>query len=74
MSLNSSYDEMNRVLISDDVDHQCIDMLVANGFQVEKDVQLAKKPDELIQKLQVQLLLFFPRILSKIDVFFFFSF
>lgn len=50
--MNFSYDQMNRVLISDDVDHQCIDILVANGFQVEKDVQLAKKPDELIQKLQ----------------------
>ena len=44
---------MNRVLISDDVDHQCVDLLLAHGFQVEKDLLLAKKPDALIQKLQV---------------------
>ena len=56
--MSSSYDEMNRVLITDDVDQQCIDLLIENGFQVEKDLQLAKKPDELIQKLQVKKIFF----------------
>lgn len=50
-----SYHQMNRVLISDDVDQQCVEMLVAQGFHVEKNVQLAKKPEELIEKLQVMI-------------------
>jgi len=50
-----SYDEMNRVLITDDVDTQCVDMLIANGFSVEKDIKLAKQPQEqLIKKVQVK--------------------
>lgn len=49
-----SYDDMSRVLITDDVDSQCVDMLVANGFAVEKDIKLAKQPQEqLIKKVQV---------------------
>ena len=49
-----SYDDMNRVLITDDVDSQCVDMLVANGFSVEKDIKLAKQPQEqLIKRVQV---------------------
>ncbi len=49
-----SYDNMNRVLITDDVDSQCVDMLVANGFLVEKDIKLAKQPQEqLIKRVQV---------------------
>ncbi|CAF1316210.1 unnamed protein product [Adineta steineri] len=48
-----SYDDMNRVLITDDVDSQCVDMLVANGFSVEKDIKLAKQPQEqLIKRVQ----------------------
>ncbi len=53
-----SYDDMNRVLITDDVDSQCVDMLVANGFSVEKDIKLAKQPQEQLIK-RVQVLLFF---------------
>ncbi len=50
-----SYDEMSRVLITDDVDSQCVDMLVAHGFAVEKDIKLAKQPQEqLIKKVQVK--------------------
>ena len=50
-----SYDEMNRVLITDDVDTQCVDMLVANGFAVEKDIKLAKQPlEQLIKRVQVR--------------------
>jgi len=59
-----SYDEMNRVLITDDVDTQCVDMLIANGFSVEKDIKLAKQPQEqLIKKVQVK---FFSRSNSEI--------
>ncbi|CAF1325167.1 unnamed protein product [Adineta ricciae] len=48
-----SYDDMNRVLITDDVDTQCVDMLKANGFLVEKDIKLAKQPkEELIKRVQ----------------------
>ncbi|CAF1394579.1 unnamed protein product, partial [Adineta ricciae] len=48
-----SYDNMNRVLITDDVDTQCVDMLTANGFLVEKDIKLAKQPkEELIKRVQ----------------------
>jgi hypothetical protein len=51
---------MNRVLITDDVDSQCVDMLIANGFIVEKDIKLAKQPQEqLIKKVQVNM--FFKR-------------
>jgi hypothetical protein len=53
-----SYDTMNRVLITDDVDSQCVDMLVANGFSVEKDIKLAKQPQEQLIK-RVQVLAFF---------------
>ncbi len=53
-----SYDDMNRVLITDDVDSQCVDMLVANGFSVEKDIKLAKQPQEQLIK-RVQVLSFF---------------
>lgn len=50
----NSYDDMNRVLITDDVDSQCIDMLVAHGFSVEKDIKLAKQTQEqLIKRVQV---------------------
>jgi hypothetical protein len=46
---------MSRVLITDDVDSQCVDMLVAHGFAVEKDIKLAKQPQEqLIKKVQVK--------------------
>lgn len=48
-----SYGDMNRVLITDDVDSQCVDMLIANGFAVEKDIKLAKQQEQLIQKMQV---------------------
>lgn len=49
-----SYDDMSRVLITDDVDSQCVDMLIAQGFAVEKDIKLAKQPQEqLIKKVQV---------------------
>lgn len=49
-----SYDDMSRVLITDDVDTQCVDMLIAQGFAVEKDIKLAKQPQEqLIKKVQV---------------------
>ena len=49
-----SYDDMNRVLITDDVDSQCVDMLVAHGFSVEKDIKLSKQPQEqLIKRIQV---------------------
>ena len=55
-----SYDDMNRVLITDDVDTQCVDMLTANGFLVEKDIKLAKQPkEELIKRVQVRLISFF---------------
>jgi hypothetical protein len=48
------YGYMSRVLITDDVDSQCVDMLVANGFSVEKDIKLAKQPEEqLIKRVQV---------------------
>lgn len=47
-----SYGDMNRVLITDDVDSQCVDMLVANGFNVEKDIKLAKQQEQLIKKMQ----------------------
>ncbi|CAF1611002.1 unnamed protein product [Rotaria magnacalcarata] len=48
-----SYDDMNRALITDDVDSQCVDMLIANGFLVEKDITLAKQSQEqLIKKVQ----------------------
>lgn len=51
----NSYDEMSRVLITDDVDSQCVDMLIANGFSVEKDTKLAKQSDEeLIKRVQVR--------------------
>lgn len=54
-----SYDNMSRVLITDDVDSQCVDMLVANGFSVEKDIKLAKQSQEqLIKKIQVRLFFF----------------
>ncbi|CAF4692373.1 unnamed protein product, partial [Rotaria sp. Silwood2] len=47
------YGDMNRVLITDDVDSQCVDMLIANGFSVEKDIKLAKQPQEqLIKRVQ----------------------
>lgn len=50
-----SYGDMNRVLITDDVDAQCVEMLVANGFRVEKDIQLAKQTQEqLTQRVQVR--------------------
>ena len=50
-----SYNSLNRVLITDDVDSQCIDILVQKGFSVEKDIKLAKQPQEqLIQRLQVR--------------------
>ena len=50
----NSYDYTNHVLITDDVDSQCVDMLVANGFSVEKDITLAKQPQEqLIKRVQV---------------------
>lgn len=49
-----SYDDMSRVLITDDVDSQCVDMLVAQGFAVEKDIKLAKQTQEqLTKKIQV---------------------
>ena len=49
-----SYDDMKRVLITDDVDTQCVDMLIANGFVVDKDIKLAKQPQEqLIKRVQV---------------------
>lgn len=49
-----SYGDMNRVLITDDVDAQCVDMLVGNGFLVEKDIKLAKQPvEQLIKRVQV---------------------
>ena len=55
-----SYDDMSRVLITDDVDSQCVDMLVAHGFAVEKDIKLAKQPQEqLIKKVQVKNFFFF---------------
>jgi hypothetical protein len=58
-----SYDNMNRVLITDDVDSQCVDMLVANGFSVEKDIKLAKQPQEqLIKRVQVLLIITFFKI------------
>ncbi|CAF3691396.1 unnamed protein product [Rotaria sp. Silwood1] len=48
-----SYGDMNRVLITEDVDSQCVDMLTANGFSVEKDIKLSKQPqEELIKRLQ----------------------
>ena len=51
----NSYGDMNRVLITDDVDAQCVDMLVANGFSVEKDIKLAKQTQEqFIQRVQVR--------------------
>ncbi|UJR07537.1 hypothetical protein I4U23_011825 [Adineta vaga] len=51
----NSYDYTNHVLITDDVDSQCVDMLVANGFSVEKDIRLAKQPQkELIKRVQAQ--------------------
>jgi len=61
-----SYDDMNRVLITDDVDSQCVDMLVANGFSVEKDIKLAKQPQEQLIK-RVQVLFFFKQILKSIN-------
>jgi hypothetical protein len=61
-----SYVDMSRVLITDDVDSQCVDMLVANGFSVEKDIKLAKQPQEqLIKRVQVLLLLFIKNYFIK---------
>ena len=52
----NSYEKMNRVLITDDVDSQCVDILLANGFLVEKDIKLAKQSqEEFIRRAQVLL-------------------
>jgi hypothetical protein len=65
-----SYDDMKRVLITDDVDSQCVDMLVANGFSVEKDIKLAKQPQEqLIKRVQV-LSFFYNQIFELINQFY----
>ena len=45
--------QIKKVLISDEVDPKCVDILKKNGIEVVKDTSLAKKPDQLIAEIKV---------------------
>ncbi|CAF1127684.1 unnamed protein product, partial [Didymodactylos carnosus] len=47
-----TYRDMSNVLITDDVDQQCVDILQSIGFNVEKDLSLAKNSEQLIEKMK----------------------
>lgn len=44
------------ILISDDVDQKCVDILENNGFQVTKNIKLSKT--ELLDEVKVTVLKF----------------
>lgn len=44
--------QLQKVLISDEVDPKCVDILRTNGIEVVKDTSLSKKPDQLITEIK----------------------
>ena len=45
--------EIKNILITDDVDAKCIDILQTNGFSVTKNIKLTK--DELKEEIKVNI-------------------
>ncbi|CAF1106777.1 unnamed protein product [Didymodactylos carnosus] len=49
-----TYSDMSNVLITDDVDQQCVDILQSIGFNIENDLSSAKNSEQLIEKMKSQ--------------------
>jgi hypothetical protein len=45
--------DIKNILITDDVDPKCVDILVTNGFNVTKNIKLTK--EELQEEIKVRL-------------------